>query len=135
MLIRTLAAVVAILMLAAPSRAADCPVARNGDTISEALEKAPSCAAALKLFEACAFVASIDSMFGGIVTDKCEKDFVGKLSAAQRKTYERRKETCTHKYAKQEGTMYRSFEAMCISKLANDYSRKFAASPKGSAGN
>lgn len=118
-----------MLFLAEPLAAADCPVARSGDTIADALEKAPSCAAAQKLFEACAYVASIDSMFGGIVTEKCEKDFLGKLSATQRKTYDRGKVACTRKYAKQEGTMYRSFEAMCISKLANSYSRKFAGNP------
>ena len=72
-------------------------------------------------------------MFGGIVTEKCENDFLVKLNASQRKTYDRQKDSCTRKYAMQEGTMYRSFEAMCISKLAAGYSKRFAASPKGRA--
>jgi hypothetical protein len=123
----------AMLFLAAPLAAADCPVARSGDAISDTLEKAPSCDAAQKLFEACAYVASIDSMFGSIVTGKCENDFLAKLNASQRKTYDRQKDACSRKYAKQEGAMYRSFEAMCISKLAAGYSKRFAASPKGPA--
>lgn len=124
--IRTLFALAAALLLAVSAKAADCPVERTGDKISDAIEKASSCAAAQKVFEACAYVASIDSMFGGMVTEKCEKDFLAKLSPAQRKTYEREKDACSKKYAKEEGTMYRSFEVTCISKLAAGYSKRFA---------
>lgn len=135
MMTRLLLVLVGLLFMAPPLTAADCPVERNGDAISAALEKAPTCAAAQKLFEDCAYVASIDSMFGGIVTEKCEKDFLTKLSATQRKSYNGQKVACSRKYAKQEGTMYRSFEAMCISTLAVRNSKRLAASPKGSAGN
>jgi hypothetical protein len=115
-----------MLLLTVPSKAADCPVPRGGDDIATALEKAPTCADAQKVFEACAYVASIDSMFGGIVTEKCEKDFLTKLSGPQRRTYDREKDTCTKKYARKEGTMYISFMAMCHSKLAVSYSKRFA---------
>ena len=125
-MIRLPAALVAAFLLSAPVQAADCPVERSGETISDAIEKAPTCDAAQKVFEACAYVASIDTQFGAIVTEKCEKDFLAKLSAAQNKTYQGRKDACAKKYAKQEGTMYRSFEAMCISKLAVGYSKRFA---------
>jgi hypothetical protein len=54
MMIRPLLVLSAMLFLAAPLAAADCPVARSRDAISDTLEKAPSCAAAQKLFEACA---------------------------------------------------------------------------------
>jgi len=53
-MIRPLLVLSAMLFLAAPLAAADCPVARSRDAISDTLEKAPSCAAAQKLFEACA---------------------------------------------------------------------------------
>ena len=130
MFIRTLWALPAILMLIAPLpiaplQAADCPVPRSGDTISEMLEKAPTCADALKMFEACGYGSSIDVQFGATVTEKCEGDFLPKLSASQRKVYDREKDACTRKYAKQEGTMYRSFEAFCRAKLAAGYARKF----------
>lgn len=123
---RPLFALAAAFLLAAQAHAADCPVERSGDKISDAIEKAPCCAAAQKVFEACAYVASIDSMFGGLVTEKCEKGFLTKLTPAQSKTYNREKDACAKKYAKQEGTMYRSFEAMCVSKLAVGYSKRFA---------
>ena len=125
-MIRLPLALAAALLLAAPVRAADCPVERSGDTISDAIEKAASCEAAQKVFEACAYVASIDTQFGATVTEKCEKDFLAKLSPTQSKTYQSQKDACTKKYANKEGTMYRSFEAMCISKLAVGYSKRFA---------
>ena len=116
--IRPLLAFAAALLLVVPANAADCPVERSRDKLSEAIEKAPTCA----------YVASIDSMFGAIVTEKCEMDFLGELSATQRKTYEREMDACTRKYANTEGTMYVSFTAMCHSRLAAGYSKKFSAS-------
>ena len=64
-------------------------------------------------------------MFGGLVTERCEKDFLGKLSAAQRRTYDREKDACIKKYTGKEGSMYLSFSAMCQSKLAVSYSGRF----------
>ena len=110
----------------APLAAADCPVERSGDAISGAIEKAPSCDAGLKVFEACAYVASIDVQFGATVTEKCEAAFLSKLNPAQRKTYDREQEACTRKYIKQDGSMYRSFEAFCHAKLARAYARRLA---------
>jgi hypothetical protein len=133
MFIRMLWVASAILVLATALRAEDCPIPRGGDEIATALETAPSCEAALKLFQTCAHVSSIDSMFGGIVTTRCEGDFLSKISAMQRKSYDKTREACTRKYAKKEGTMYRSFEAFCHAKLARAYALKFGASPKDSA--
>ena len=78
------------------------------------------------MFEACAYVASIDVQFGAAVTEKCEATFLQRLSAAQRKAYDREQEACTRKYIKQEGSMYRSFEAFCHAKLARAYARRLA---------
>ena len=125
-MIRLPAALVAAFLLSVPLHAADCPVERNGESISDAIEKSATCQAAQKVFEACAYAASIDTQFGAIVTEKCEKDFLAKLSPAQGKTYQSQKDACAKKYANKEGTMYRSFEAMCISKLAFGYSKRFA---------
>ena len=130
---RLLLALSATFLLIAPAKAVDCPVARDGDAISAAIEKAPTCEAAYNVFQACAYIASIDSMFGGIVTTRCEGDFLSKINAMQRKSYDKTREACTRKYAKKEGTMYRSFEAFCHAKLARAYALKFGASPKDSA--
>ncbi len=126
MAIRPLLVLFALLFLASPLAAADCPVERSGDAISEAIDKAPSCDAALKVFEACAYVASIDVQFGATVREKCEAAFLPKLSAAQRKTYDREQDACERKYIKQEGSMYRSFEAFCHAKLARTYAQRLA---------
>jgi hypothetical protein len=125
MLNRTLMAALATLLLAGPLRAADCPV-QGGAEIADALDKAQTCAAALRLFEACGYGSSIDVQFGATVTKKCEADFLPKLSAARRKTYDREQEACTRKYIKQDGSMYRSFEAFCHAKLARAYAQKLA---------
>jgi hypothetical protein len=124
--IRPLLVLFATLSLASPLAAADCPVERSGDAISGAIEKAPSCDAAMKVFEACAYVANIDVQFGATVREKCEAGFLSKLSAARRKTYNREHEACERKYIKQEGSMYRSFEAFCHAKLARAYARRMA---------
>lgn len=129
-MIRPLLVLLATLLLASPLAAANCPVERNGDAISAAIEKATSCKAAYDVFQACAYIASIDTMFGGLVTEKCETTFLTKLSTSQSKTYDRGKKACARKYARQEGTMYRSFEATCVSKLAVSFAKRFATSPK-----
>jgi hypothetical protein len=126
MTIRPLLVLVGLVILTAPLAAADCPVERNGDAISTALEKAATCDAALKVFEACAYVASIDVQLGATVREKCEATFLAKLSAAQRKTYDREQDACERKYIKQEGSMYRSFEAFCHAKLARAYAQRLA---------
>jgi hypothetical protein len=122
---RLIVSFAAVVLCAAPVHAADCPVERDGEKISEAIEKASTCEAAYNVFQACAYIASIDSMFGGLVTEKCEKTFLSKLNPTQSKTYERGKDACAKKYAKQEGTMYRSFEATCVSKLAVSYAKRY----------
>jgi hypothetical protein len=125
-MMRLLLMLAGMIFLAVPLSAADCPVERSGEAISEALEKAPSCDAALKLFEACAYGASIDVQFGATVTEKCEATFLPKLSTTRRKTYDREQEACTRKYVKQNGSMYRSFEAFCHAKLARAYAQRLA---------
>ena len=100
--VRPCLALVAFLLVA-PAHAADCPVARDVDAITAAIEKAASCAAAQKVFDSCAFGASIDSAFAGTVVDKCEKDFLTKLELDPRKSYDRQKAACEKKYDPQEG--------------------------------
>jgi len=93
--------------------------------IEDLLGKAPSCQRALALFEICQFGASGDVSLGAIVTHKCEGDFLTKLNSTQRRAYQREQERCLRKYSKQDGTMYRSFEAFCGAGVARNYSAKF----------
>lgn len=59
-----------------------------------------------------------------MVTEKCEADFLGKLTAAQRRAYDYEQKRCSRKYFNKGGTMYRSFEAFCGAYVAHNYSAK-----------
>jgi len=82
------------------------------------------------LFEICRFGASGDVSLGAIVTEKCEGDFLSKLNTAQRRAYDREQKKCQRKYAHEDGTMYRSFEAFCGADLARNYSAKSLKPPR-----
>jgi hypothetical protein len=101
----------------------ECPTLDHQE-IEDLLRKAPSCQRAGALFEICQFGASGDVSLGAIVTEKCEGDFLSKLNAAQRRAYDRGQKRCQRKYAHEDGTMYRSFEAFCGADLARNYSAK-----------
>ena len=102
----------------------ECPTLDHQE-IEDLLHKAPSCQRAGALFESCQFGTSGDVSLGAIVTGKCEGDFLGKLNAAQRRAYHREQKRCQRKYAHEDGTMYRSFEAFCGADVARNYSAKF----------
>src|SRR5262249_24311356 len=126
---RTILAVVAVAMSATISEANDskaeqCPT-RELDSIADLIHQAPSCQRALRLFEICAFGASGDVALGTAVTEKCEGDFLNKLTVSQKQTYERRQKRCATKYQNKAGTMYRSFEAFCGAYVARNYSDRF----------
>ena len=124
MLVRMILACSAILLLAPLAAAQECQHMRYEDR--EALiRKAPSCDRAMETFGDCAFGASGDTGLGQIVTEKCEGDFLQKLSAGQRRTYQRGIKRCDDKYAKMEGSMYIAMAAGCRAELARTYSHKF----------
>ena len=98
-----------------------CPTLDAGE-IEDMLQKAPSCQRAVAVFEICQFGSSGDVGLGAAVTEKCEADFLGKLSAAQRRAYDGEQKRCSRKYLNKSGTMYRSFEAFCRTYVARNYS-------------
>jgi hypothetical protein len=106
------------------ARKEECPTLDHKE-IEELLGKAPSCQRALALFEICQFGASGDVSLGAIVTHKCEGDFLTKLNGAQRRAYQREQQRCQRKYSKQDGSLYRSFEAFCGANVARNYSARF----------
>jgi hypothetical protein len=107
----------------APKRE-ECPVS-DLDEIQEAVRSAPSCERSLKLFELCGAGATSDNVLGGIVTEKCEADFIHKLSKSQKRAYEREQDRCVRKYRHQIGSMYISFSAFCVAEVARSYSQRF----------
>ena len=123
---RMVLAVSAILLMATPVRAKECPVKEFSlDAREDAIRKAPSCKEALEIMEACAYGAGGDTGLGGAVHERCEPEFLPSLSKAQKRAYDREQKRCDAKYARQSGTMYRSATAFCQAKSAVTYARRF----------
>jgi hypothetical protein len=109
-----------------PSTPKECPVTEHSlEAIEAAIAKAASCEESMEIFQACAYAASGDVPLGRAVIGKCEGDFLNKLDASRKRTYEQEIKRCWRKYRREGGTMYRSFEAMCAAAVAQTYSRRF----------
>jgi len=93
---RSLAIASMLAVWAVPAVAADCPVkSRYHADIDRAVREAPSCDAALKIFELCAarFAAHLD--LGDVVAERCEADAdVEEPSAVDRKPDRRAENAC-----------------------------------------
>ena len=94
------------------------------DEIVDAISAAPGCERAMKLFEACEYGTSGDIHLGAAVEKKCERDFLARLREPQRHRYQSEMRVCDRKYRNEEGTMYRSFTAVCRAGVARRYSRR-----------
>ena len=117
MIDRTVLAISALLLLAAPAQATDCPAEGSGwEGREDAVRKAPTCNVALKVAEACAYGASGDTGLTNIVLEKCEAGFSVRMSKVERRVYDR--------------GMYRSMAAFCRATFARDTSAKFAKVPR-----
>ena len=114
----------------APAFAAVCmDKSMTQDEIIAAINAAPACDRAMKIFADCEYGASGDVLLGAAVERKCEADFMPRLSAATKKSYQYQMGVCDRKYAKQGGTMYRSFTAFCRAEIARRYSRQRRKAP------
>jgi hypothetical protein len=127
---RLLVALAMLAALARPVFAAECPVA-GADATSEAIEQASSCAKAAEIYGLCTWGSSMDIQFADVAIRKCEADFLAKLTPQQRRTYDRAKTRCGRKYARESGTLYRSFEASCSVELAKTYWARMAKAGAG----
>ncbi|WBL78976.1 hypothetical protein I3J27_00670 [Bradyrhizobium xenonodulans] len=126
MRLRSWLAGLAMVLLGSVAHAAEeCPATSNsmGDIIA-ALNAAPSCDRAMKLFEACAYGASGDVQFGEVAEKKCEADFIGQAKPSQKLSYQRELGICDRKYRNRSGTMYISATAFCRAEVAQRYSRR-----------
>jgi hypothetical protein len=108
---------------AAPAIAEDCPAkSTQMDDIIDAINAAPGCDRAMKIFQACEFGTSGDVQFGAAVEKKCEIDFLGRLTTPKKQPYQREMRVCDRKYRNESGTMYLSFTAFCRAEVAQRYS-------------
>ncbi|HWL21290.1 MAG TPA: hypothetical protein VNS33_16575 [Bradyrhizobium sp.] len=114
-----------LVLGAAPAIAEDCPAkSTQMDDIIDAINAAPGCDRAMKIFEACKFGASGDVQFGAAVEKKCEGDFLGRLTAPKKQAYRHEMRVCDRKYRNESGTMYLSFTAFCRAEVAQRYSQR-----------
>ncbi len=117
------ASAAALLALAAPAFAADCPVEAQRAPTLRAIRAAPDCAESLKIMQSCSWGSSQDVEFAELVVRRCEKEFPADMTSGARAAYARDKERCRKKYAKEHGTMYVSFTAHCIAEAAAKYAK------------
>jgi hypothetical protein len=121
---RRLALALALLPLGASGALAaqECPASSPAqmDAIVQAIVAAPGCGPAYRIMEACAFGSSADVQTGAAVVEKCEPGIPPRLKAA----FERERAACVAKYAKQDGTIYRSMAAFCVAKAAAEHARQ-----------
>jgi hypothetical protein len=126
-------AVLAIIssIAGAPAFAAVCmDKSMTQDEIIAAINAAPGCDQAMKIFEDCEYGASGDVLLGAAVEKKCEADFMPRLAATKKTTYQHEMGVCDRKYANEDGTMYRSFTAFCRAEIAQRYSRQQRKAPR-----
>ncbi len=116
----TLATLLPMNAAAAPQCPASSPA--QMDLVVATIEKAEGCAAAYKIMEACAFGSSADVQTGSAVIEKCEAGIAPRLKPA----FDKERKACVAKYAKKDGTMYRSMNAFCVAKAAVKYNRQSA---------
>jgi len=124
---------IVLLLAAFPVQAQkqeECPAA-DRTKVPDLLRNAPSCERSMKVFEACAYGASGDVELGAAVVERCEQDFLSKLSRKQKASYDRDQKRCARKYVKKSGTMYRSFEAFCSVEVARKLARRHGKAPGG----
>ena len=94
------------------------------DEVVDVIKAAPGCGGAMKIFKDCSLGTSGDIRMGAAVENKCERDFLGKLTASQKQAYQREMNVCDRKYRNESGTMYRSFTAFCRAEISQRYARK-----------
>jgi hypothetical protein len=124
---------VAILVLAVAAQAAPKPEPEcrieggpfDLDKVEKALQDAPTCSKSLQLFGPCQMGAGSDVHTAGIITEKCEAEFLPHLTKRQQQAYKLEQSRCYRKYRNEQGSMYRSAEAYCVAEAAERHARRF----------
>ena len=124
MLVRMILACFDILLLTRPGAAEDCQALDF--TAREALvRKAPTCDKAIEQFGNCNAGGSGDINLGQIATERCQADFLTKLSAKQRRAYQAGIKSCNDEVKEGEGTLSRAMAAGCRADLAQKFAHKY----------
>jgi hypothetical protein len=123
---RTALAFLAVVLLALPAKAMDCPADMSDYEAREnAVRKAATCKQSLEVMSACSYGASGDTGLGEALRERCEPEFLPRLSKAQRRVYDREQKRCTTKDVNKSGSMYVSFSAFCRAESMVKYAAKY----------
>ena len=99
--------------------AKDCPIEPYDiDKVEQAIEATSSCKAAYDLMNTCRRNSGSDVGLARVVIAKCEKVFVTRGDGPRMRAYSQERAACVAKYAKEQGTMYASFQATCEARAA-----------------
>jgi hypothetical protein len=101
---------------------AKCP-AGNAPIFEEDLRATRTCEAAHKLHDACSWGSSGDVGLSGVVIEKCEAVFLGRLTPAQKRNYQARQQRCSEKYAREDGTLAIAEASLCSEAIAVSFAR------------
>ena len=113
------------------AKAAECPITTfDGDytqKVIDAVTAEKTCESASAVAESCAMGSTLDVQITSPALTKCEADFkaVIKKSAVLESTYTRLQKRCGDKYAKAEGTMYRSANSFCSLNVSRLFSELY----------
>ena len=94
---------------------------KASNDLMTALEKSPSCSAAVDKLHRCEWGSSADARFAGVVISKCEKTFLAKLPPPAKERYTEEMRLCAYRESRAEGTIHISEAAMCEVDIAADY--------------
>jgi hypothetical protein len=110
------------LLTSAAAFGGECP-STDVDTILKYVGSTNQCGVAQQRAADCAYGSSIDTAIAGTAQQVCEARFASKLNAAEKAGYNSLLNRCAAKYAKEEGTMYRSMAAFCSLNVSLTYAR------------
>ncbi len=111
---------------AAPAcRVGDAEAARAGGfaaAVAVALRAAPDCDRAFSTLQECQLGSRADNELSELVVDKCEPEFKPRAGAALLNAYAKARNRCEKLARDNPGSLYQSFAAICLGRVARDFS-------------
>ncbi len=109
--------------------AAECTVQFSSDRylnkVKDIILKSTSCEEGAHIAEACALGASGDLQTVPVAIEKCEIDFMTKLSTSDKVAYHNLQSKCFEKYETLNGSMYKSMAIFCSLQVSRLYSELY----------
>lgn len=114
--------VVVTLLISGSVAAAECTLDLEAEEAK--VRAATSCASAHAILTGCLWGSTADISRASMTREKCESEFMSRLTGRQETSYQRKLAACQRKYARQSGTMYQSMQAVCEADAARAFAGK-----------